>query len=393
SAEKGKSVLLIDQNEKCGKKLFITGKGRCNLTNDCDVEDFFDHVVKNPKFLYSAIYQFTNDQTIRFFNDLGLATKVERGARVFPKSDKSSDVIKALEKYMKQNDVTLSLQTKALELVASKGRIQGVRTDRYGLIECKHLIVATGGVTYTQTGSTGDGYRFAKSVGHRVVKPEGHLIPLVSREDTKPLQGLALKNVSISLYRNQKKVNESFGEMLFTHFGLSGPEILTMSSYMDQKGSYEIAIDLKPALDEKKLDLRILRDFEAHNNKALKNSLNKLLPARLIELIIERSRIHPDKKVNQIDKVERQNLLHTIKNLRFQIESKVDVNQGIITAGGVSVSEIDPSTMESKKVQGLYFAGEVLDVDALTGGFNLQIAFSTGYLAGWSIQEIQEEEE
>lgn len=378
-------VVLVEKNEKLGKKIFITGKGRCNFTNNCEIEELIENVVTNKSFLYSAFYTFSNISTIELFNELGLKEKVERGNRVFPQSDKSSDVIKAMSKYLEKNNVEVRLNTTVKDLLVEDDKIKGVLLENNQKIECDGVILATGGVTYSQTGSTGDGYKFAKKIGHEIIEAKGALIPLVSDDSfVKELQGLSLKNVSVSLFKGNRKVKEVFGEMLFTHFGLSGPAILSLSSLIKDEGSYTIKINLKPALDEETLDSRILRDFEKYANKSLKNALDDLLPKKMIPIIIEQSGIDEYKKVNQITKEERSKIREILQNLIVSIKGKRPINEGIITSGGIKVKEVNPATMESKIVEGFYIAGEVLDVDALTGGFNLQIAFSTGYLAGIS---------
>ena len=378
-------VILLEKNEKLGKKMFITGKGRCNFTNACEIEELIENVVTNKSFLYSAFYTFSNTSTIQLFNELGLREKVERGNRVFPQSDKSSDVIKAMSKYLEKNNVEVRLNTTVKDLLTEDGKIKGVLLENGQTIECDGVILATGGVTYSQTGSTGDGYVFAKKLGHGIIEPKGALIPLVSEDSfVKELQGLSLKNVSISLFKGNKKVKEVFGEMLFTHFGLSGPAVLSLSSIIKEEGSYTVRINLKPALDETTLDSRILRDFEKYANKSFKNALDDLLPKKMIPVIIELSGIDEYKKVNQITKEERNKIRGILQNLTVSIKGKRPINEGIITSGGIKVKEVNPATMESKVVEGLYIVGEVLDVDAVTGGFNLQIAFSTGYLAGIS---------
>ncbi|HAE61548.1 MAG TPA: aminoacetone oxidase family FAD-binding enzyme [Eubacteriaceae bacterium] len=383
AASLGNEVVIIEKNEKLGKKLFITGKGRCNFTNDCDIEELFDNVITNKKFLYSAFYSFSNMDTIAFFNQLGLKEKVERGGRVFPASDKSSDVIKAMEKYLAQNNVEIMLNTKVKDIIISDKKASGVILQNNVEIKADKIILATGGLTYPQTGSTGDGFDFAQKTGHKVKSPRGALIPLVSDDGfIKELQGLSLRNIKATLFESDKKKTEMFGEMIFTHFGLSGPVILSMSSFMKENKKYRIEIDLKPALDMQTLDKRLQRDFDKYSNKQFKNSLDDLLPQRLIPIVVEMSKIKEDKRVNQVSKEERQKLAEVLKGFSVNIKSKADIHLGIITSGGVEAREIDPSTMESKKISGLYFAGEIIDVDAMTGGFNLQIAFSTGYLAG-----------
>jgi len=387
AAHNGHSVTLIEKNEILGKKVLITGKGRCNITNACeDVETLINNVTKNKSFLYSAFYTFTNADTVKFFNDLGVETKVERGERVFPVSDKSSDVVDALKKYMRENDVKVICDT-VTEIIAEDNKVKGVKTLENKLLACDKVIVATGGASYQRTGSTGDGYRWAEKLGHTVVSPVPSLVPLVVEEDISGLEGLSLKNVAIKVMDGKKKIYEDFGEMMFAHFGLTGPVILSASAHtrpMDA-GKYKIYLDLKPALDEKKLDERILRDFSQNINRDFRNSLGELLPQRMIDTIIKLSEIDPFKKVNSITKEERKRLVSIIKNMEFTVVDYCPIEQAIITSGGISVKEIDASTMMSRKVENLYFTGEIIDVDAYTGGFNLQIAFSTGYLAGISV--------
>lgn len=386
AARNGKEVILIEQNEKLGKKLFITGKGRCNFTNACDTEDLFGNVVTNPKFLYSAFYSFSNQMVMDFFEELGLPYKVERGNRVFPVSDHSSDVIKVLEKEMKHLGVDIRLNTKVKSLLIDKNVCKGIElVGKKEKIYADSVVVTTGGVSYPRTGACRDGYSFAQQAGHTIVTPQPSLVPF-ELEDVccKELMGISLKNVSAAIYADGKKVYSDFGEMLFTHFGVSGPIVIKASAYIHKyldKG-LQLSIDLKPALDEKQLDERILKDFKLFQNKQLKNSLDKLLLRGLIPVVIEKSGLDGEKKVNELTKEERKTLGHTIKNLPFTITGIRGWDEAIITKGGVKVKEIDPGTMESKLTGGLYFAGEVLDLDALTGGFNLQIAWSTGYLAG-----------
>lgn len=385
AARNEKKVTLIEQNEKLGKKLFITGKGRCNFTNACDTEDLFGNVVTNPKFLYSAFYSFSNQMVMDFFEEIGLPYKVERGNRVFPLSDHSSDVIKVLEKELKRQNVEILLNTKVKSLIIEDNICKGVELVNHKKLQADSVIVATGGVSYPRTGACRDGYDFAKSAGHSVVEAKPSLVPF-ELEDTccKELMGISLKNVSASIYADGKKVYSDFGEMLFTHFGVSGPIIIKASAYIHKylEKELSLSIDLKPALDEKQLDERILKDFKLFQNKQLKNSLDKLLLRALIPVVIEKSGLDGEKKINELTKEERKVLGHTIKNLPFTITGLRGWDEAIITKGGVKVKEIDPGTMESKVTGGLYFAGEVLDLDALTGGFNLQIAWSTGYLAG-----------
>jgi len=387
AARNGKEVTLIEQNEKLGKKLFITGKGRCNFTNACDIEDLFGNVVTNPKFLYSAFYTFSNQMVMDFFEEIGLPYKVERGNRVFPVSDHSSDVIKVLEKELRKQKVEILLNTKVKSLIIENNICKGVELADHKRRYADSVVVATGGVSYKRTGACRDGYVFAQSAGHVVTDIQPSLVPF-KLQDTccKDLMGISLKNVSVSIYADGRNVYSDFGEMLFTHFGASGPIILKASAYIHPYLEKELllCIDLKPALDEKQLDERILKDFKLFQNKQLKNSLDKLLLRALIPVVIEKSGLDGEKKINELTKEERSRLVGTIKKLSFTVTGLRGWDEAIITKGGVRVKEIDPGTMESKLTGGLYFAGEVLDLDALTGGFNLQIAWSTGYLAGIS---------
>jgi predicted Rossmann fold flavoprotein len=389
AAENGHEVHIYEKNEKLGKKLFITGKGRCNLTNACDMEELFEAVCTNRKFLYSAFYGFTNQDTIRFFEECGLKTKVERGNRVFPVSDHSSDVIGALQRKLRSLGVKVHLNTGIKEILVKNGRADGVKTEEGDIIRADAVVIATGGFSYQSTGSTGDGYRFARELGHKVTELSPALVPLNVKEDTvKNLQGLSLRNVRAGVYDGKKCLYEDFGEMMFTHFGVTGPLILTASSRIQkQLGKHELllVIDLKPALSEEQLDKRLLRDFEESKNKQFRNSLSGLFPAKLIPVMVELSGISPEKKVNEVSKEERHRLLHLMKNFELTITGLRDYNEAIITKGGVHVKEVNPATMESKLVSGVYFAGEVLDLDAVTGGFNLQIAWSTAHAAGESI--------
>lgn len=385
AGERGKEVILIEKNEKLGKKLFITGKGRCNLTTDKDVEEIIKNITTNANFMYSSLYTFTNYDLMKMVEDKGVKLKVERGGRVFPQSDKSSDIIKCFEKYLIENNVKIMLNTKVTDIIAVKGRIWGVEIEGGERIKCESVILATGGKSYPLTGSTGDGYYFAKKLGHNIVNIRPSLIPLITEEEwVKDLMGLSLKNVEISVKHDNKVIYKDFGEMLFTHFGISGPIVLSASRKIIDilPKKVEVFIDLKPALEYSDLDRRILRDFETFKNKQFKNSLNELLPSKLIPVIVRLSQIDPEKQVNSITKEERKNLIKLIKELKLTVIGTRPIEEAIITAGGVDVKEVDPSTMESKIVKGLYIAGELLDVDALTGGYNLQIAFSTGYCAG-----------
>ena len=386
AARNGQNVQLLEKNEKLGKKLFITGKGRCNITNAADIEDLFTAVTSNPKFLYSGFYSFTNQQVIDFFEELGVKTKIERGERVFPVSDHSSDVIAAFSRELKLLGVSVSLHTEVRELLCEQDKVCGVLLTNGKKMKADAVIVATGGISYPSTGSTGDGYRFAKETGHRVTELLPSLVPMEVRQwYAKELQGLSLRNIEICITDGKKKLYEEFGEMLFTHYGVTGPVILSASSVVGKtlrKKELTLHIDLKPALSEEQLDKRILREFDANHNKQYKNSIDSLFPAKLKPVMIELSEIEPEKKVNEITKEERQRLVHLIKDFTMTLTGLRSYNEAIITKGGVSVKEIDPGTMESKKMKGLYFVGEVLDLDAVTGGYNLQIAWSTGYLAG-----------
>ncbi len=386
AARNGKKVRLIEKNEKLGKKLFITGKGRCNITNAADIEDLFSAVVSNPKFLYSSFYSMTNDQVIDFFEELGVKTKVERGGRVFPESDHSSDVIRALEQEMKRLGVEIRLRAEAEEILAEDGRVTGVRLSSGKELHADAVIIATGGISYPSTGSTGDGYRFARECGHKVADLSPALVPMEVKEwYARELMGLSLRNVEIRITDGKKKLYEDFGEMLFTHYGVTGPVILSASSIVGKKlreHPLTLHIDLKPALTEEQLDKRMLREFEANHNRQFKNAVDSLFPSKLKPVIVELSGIQEDKKVNEVTKEERLHFVRLIKDFSMTLTGMRGYNEAIITKGGVSVKEIDPGTMESKLVNGLYFAGEVLDLDAVTGGYNLQIAWSTGYLAG-----------
>ena len=389
AAGNGHEVHVYEKNEKLGKKLFITGKGRCNITNACDMETLFDAVVTNSKFLYSSFYGYTNQNVIDFFEQIGVKTKVERGERVFPESDHSSDVIRALEVEMRRRGVQIHLYTEVRRVVSNEGRFSFIELADGSQIKGDACIVATGGLSYQTTGSTGDGHRFAQENGHSVTPCMPALVPMTAKEDWVPrLQGLSLRNVSAVIYDGKKRLYEEFGEMLFTHYGVSGPLMLGASSIVGKKlkeKELKLVIDLKPALSMEQLEKRVLRDFEENQNRQFKNAVGKLFPAKLIPVMIELSGIDEDKKVNIISREERQRFVLLIKNLPVTLTGLRGYNEAIITKGGVKVKEIDPGTMESKLVKGLYFAGEVLDLDAVTGGFNLQIAWSTGYAAGMSV--------
>ncbi len=388
AAIEGAQVTLLEKNEKTGKKIYITGKGRCNLTNACQREEFLENVITNPKFLYSAFAQLDNQAVMNFFEKAGCRLKTERGDRVFPVSDHSSDVIAALNGELKKNRVQVMLHTEVSELLLEEGSVKGVLLSDGKKLHADAVIIATGGRSYESTGSTGDGYRFAKQAGHTIKDLRPSLVPFVVKEEwCKKLQGLSLKNVAVTLKKEKKKIYEGFGEMLFTHFGVSGPLILSASSFYTAKYSGQevlLTIDLKPAMDREQLDKRILRDFEENAGKQFKNALDKLLPAKLIPVMVELSGIDPHKKTSEVTKKERSRLLELFKELKLTVNGCRGYGEAIITGGGVNVKEIDPKTMGSRLVNGLYFAGEVMDVDALTGGFNLQIAWSTGALAGKS---------
>ncbi|MDD5794653.1 NAD(P)/FAD-dependent oxidoreductase [Clostridium sp. HCP1S3_B4] len=384
-ASKNNNVFLLDGNDKLGKKLFITGKGRCNVTNAKNIGDFFDYIKGNPEFLYSSLYSFTNEDTMKFFESRGIKLKVERGDRVFPLSDKSSDIIKGLKMALKENNVNILFNHKVTDInVVNNKIISVVCNDK--IIEGDYFIIATGGASYESTGSKGEGQKFAKKMGHKIIPLKPSLVPIELEEKfVQNLMGLSLKNVNLKIFENNKVVYNELGEMLFTHFGISGPLVLSGSRFIKENEKYKVSIDLKPALDFKALDNRILRDFKKYSNKEFKNSLNDLLPKKIIDTIIMLSNIKEDKKVNEITKEERKNLVSLLKNLTFNVKGLRSLNEAIVTKGGVDTHEIDPSTMKSKIISNLSFAGEVIDVDAFTGGYNVQIALSTGYIAGSSI--------
>lgn len=391
AAAGGLKVALLEKNDKTGRKLYITGKGRCNVTNYGDRDDFFHNIITNPKFLYSAFIAFDNHQLMTLLASLGVPTKVERGNRVFPASDKSSDIIKALQKHLHVNNVDIKLHTEVKQILVKNNQVAGVLLSDGSPITAPRVIIATGGMSYQQTGSTGDGYKMARLLGHTVIKPKPALVPLVTREGwVRDLQGLTLKNVSVKAVINNKVKAEQFGEMIFTHFGISGPIILSISSliknYLHTPANkpVQLTIDLKPALTAEQLDARLQRDFNKYSSKHLKNALDDLLPKRMIDVVLQLSGVDIHKQVNQINKKERGMLVDTLKNIVLTVTGTRPLNEAIVTSGGINVKEINPSTLESKIVKGLYFAGEIIDVDALTGGYNLQIAFSTGYLSGLS---------
>lgn len=388
SAKNGDKVVLIEKNEKLGKKLYITGKGRCNVTNDCDEREFLENVVTNPKFLTSAVYKFPPSEFYKFLNEK-VPLKIERGNRVFPLSEKASDITACLEKYCKQAGVEIKLNERVLKITATNGKITGVTTDK-SEYKANRVIVCTGGLSYPSTGSTGDGYKFAADLGIAVVPPVAALCGFnLKGEDFKPLQGISLKNVSFTAEFNGKVVYTAFGEALFTHFGISGPIVISASSYLNRKDLKGVVftLDLKPALTEEQLDARILRDFEKFKGRAVKNSLDDLLLKAFIPLALKAAGISGEIKNSTLSREDRKKLVRTIKNLKFYPASLRGVSEAIVTSGGVSVKEINPSTMESKKIKGLYFAGEVLDIDALTGGFNITAAACTAFVAGSSTEE------
>lgn len=399
AARSKKQVLLLEKNEKLGKKLYITGKGRCNLTNACDTEELFQNVLRNRKFLYSAIYSFSNLQVMEFFEQQGLSLKTERGQRVFPQSDHSSDVIQALQRALKREGVKVQLYAQVTELLTeevtfetecnqaeTKRKITGVRLSDETVLDADSVILATGGCSYVSTGSTGDGYQFASTLGHTIKECLPSLVPFETEETwVKELQGLSLRNVQVSVWKKDKLLYQEFGEMLFTHYGVSGPLVLSASGVLNdyiKNMPLSMTIDLKPALTEEQLNKRVLRDFQENQNRQFKNAIQKLFPAKLIPVMVTLSNIDPERRVCEITKQERQEFIRLIKGFPLTLSRFRDFNEAIITRGGISVREVNPSTMESKLVSGLYFAGEILDLDALTGGFNLQIAWSTGYLAG-----------
>ena len=388
AAGRGEDVTVIEKNSRPARKVMITGKGRCNVTNACfDLDDLINSVVTNKRFMYSAFSSFMPYDTIALIEEMGVPTKIERGNRVFPESDKAVDIVDALVKNAKQNGVKFVEGTVA-SFNTENNVIKSVNLDDGTVVDGDAFAICTGGLSYQSTGSTGDGYRLAESVGHSITDIEPALISLIASNGFVPkLQGLSLRNISIKLLDGEKEIYSDFGEMLFTHYGVSGPVILSASSHMThpKEHNYKIVIDLKPALDEQTLDKRIQRDFAENTNKDFINSLSKLLPNKLIPVIVKLSGIEPSEKVNQITKVQRQNLVSLLKNFTVNISDFRPINEAIITSGGVDVKEINPKTMGSKIVDNLYFAGEVIDVDAYTGGFNLQVAFSTGYLCGMNI--------
>ncbi len=389
AARAGHSVTVLEKNEKLGKKLFLTGKGRCNLTNACETEELFQNIVTNHKFLYSSVYGFDNHAAMQFFEELGLKLKTERGNRVFPASDHSSDVIRVLERELQKRKVDVKLRTEVKGISIADGHVNGVRLENDCLLPADAVIVATGGYSYPSTGSTGDGYRFAEEAGHTVIPCYPSLVPMETEERwCQELMGLTLKNISLSLHHQKQELFRGFGELLFTHFGVSGPLILSASAYIGSlsPAKLQLFIDLKPALSEEQLDKRVQRDFLRYQNRRLGHAFDDLLPKRLIPYVLQAGMLSPEKQVNTITVVERRRLLSVLKRFPLHIRKLRGYSEAIITRGGISVKEIQPQTMESKRVKGLYFAGEILDTDALTGGFNLQIAWSTGYAAGCGIE-------
>lgn len=386
-ASKKHEVTLLDGNERIGKKLFITGKGRCNVTNAKDISEFFEYIPGNPHFLYSALYSFTNNDTMDFFENEGIKLKVERGDRVFPQSDKSSDIIRGLSNALSRTNVKIKLNSKVTNVKFKDKKISALEINNDEIINADYFIIATGGASYPLTGSRGEGQKFANILGHKIIPLTPALVPMeVVDAKTKELMGLSLKNVEVTIRENDKKVvYKNFGEMLFTHFGVSGPLILSGSRFIEKGKNYKLHIDLKPALNLGELDKRIQKDFSKYLNKDFKNSLDELLPQKLISIVIEMSGISKDKKVNEITKEERKTLVKLIKDLAFDIKGLRPLDEGIVTSGGVDIKEIDPSTMKSRIIDNLSFAGEVMDVDAFTGGYNVQIAFSTGFIAGSNI--------
>jgi predicted Rossmann fold flavoprotein len=385
AAERGKEVLLLEKNEQVGKKILITGKGRCNLTNDCEIEEMINNFPDTGKFLYSALYTFSNWQLRSFFADLGVETKVERGARVFPVSNDAADIVAALKRYINKTGVKLKLKSQVTDIIADEGQATGVKLANEREHQAGNILLAVGGKAYPSTGSAGDGYQMAESLGHRVTDIKPALVPLETEEEwLKEAQGLNLRNVTATLVADGREIAEEFGELLFAHFGVTGPIVLTLSrvavNHLDQ--DLKLKINLKPALSAQKLDNRLQRDFAKYSRKQFKNSLGDLLPRKLIPVIIELSSIPDDKFVNQITTEEREELLGLLTGLELTISGTRGFRKAIVTTGGIDITEIDPSTMESKLVDGLYCAGEVLDIDGYTGGFNLQAAFSTGYLVG-----------
>lgn len=396
SAKQGNETILLEQNKTLGKKLLITGKGRCNITSSLDMDEFIQNIPGNGRFLYSAFQNFTNQDIIDLLNENGLEVKTERGNRIFPITDRAVDVLNCLIDELKKNNVKIKTNSKVSRILVEENKVNGVELENSEKISCDKVILATGGKSYPLTGSDGNGYNLAKKLGHTITEIKPSIVPLKAEEYLcQSMQGLSLKNVKITIKDEEKnkKIYDDFGEMLFTHFGVSGPTILSSSAHLVRykniaelfkNNKIKLIIDLKPALSEDELDLRILRDWNELKNKEFKNSLDKLLPQKMIKTIIELTNISESKRVNEITKEERLNLVKIIKGLTINIKGFRSIEEAIVTAGGISIKEINPKTMESKIVKGLYFAGEIIDVDAYTGGFNLQIAYSTGYTAGTS---------
>ena len=397
SAQQGNKVTLIEKMNSLGRKLLITGKGRCNITSSINIEDFIKNIPRNGKFLYSSFINFSNLDIIEFLKKQGLEVKIERGNRIFPVTDSSQDVLKCFTKKLKDLKVNIMLNTKVKHIIINKEKncVEGVKLEDENIIKAEKIILATGGKSYPLTGSTGDGYKMAKELGHTITNIKPSLVPLETYQTSicQQLQGLGLKNIKIKIINTEKNktIYEDFGELMFTHFGISGPTILSSTAHLAhykeidkllEAKKIKLTIDLKPALSTEKLEDRILRDFDENKNRQYKNSLNKLLPQKMIETIVYLSKINPDKKVNEITKKERKNLVYLLKNFELYIKQFRPIEEAIITSGGIQIKEINPKTMESKKIKNLYFAGEIIDVDAYTGGFNLQIAYSTGYTAG-----------
>ena len=386
AAQQGLQVLLLEKNDRLGKKLLITGKGRCNVTNACSADEVMKNIPRNGRFLYSSLFRFPPERIMAFFEEAGCPLKVERGNRVFPVSDRSADILAALNRQLLRYSVQVR-HCKVTEIMARDGEVQGVKTDQ-GIISCKKVLLATGGCSYPLTGSTGDGYTFARKLGHTIIDPCGSLVPMESDSDCHRMQGLSLRNTELKLLDQKNKVvYRDFGELLFTHFGISGPMALSASAHMKSGQNYTVSLDLKPALDEAKLDARFLRDLEQYANRSMENALADLYPSSMIPVLLERSQIDPTMKANALTKQLRRQLLENTKRFLIPICGLRPVEEAIITRGGVSTKEIDPKTMESKLIRGLYFAGEIMDCDAYTGGFNLQIAWATAYAAAVSCAE------
>ena len=389
AAKNNNKVILLESNSKLGRKLYITGKGRCNVTNNKDIGEFFDKIPGNPYFLYSSLYTFTNEDAKNFFENAGVKLKVERGDRIFPVSDKASDIIDAMYRELLKNNVEIRVNSKVKDVNYSENKITSLILEDNSEIKGDGFIFSTGGKSYPLTGSTGDGFKFSKKLGHKIIEPKPSLVPIETKEDwAKDLQGLSLKNVTFEILEGKKSRYKDLGEMLFTHYGVSGPLVLTGSRFIQKNCDYKVKINLKPALDFKELDLRLQKDFKNTLNKDFKNALDELLPKKLIPVIIDLSGIDENKKVNSITKEERKTLVNLIQGLTLTVKGLRPIAEAIVTAGGVDVKEIDPSTMQSKIIENLFFAGEVIDVDAFTGGYNVQIALSTGYIAGDKIGEI-----